>query len=348
MLDEPNPNEMEEKVRKLRELSEKASLGGGKERIGEQHARGKLTARERLDILLDPSSFVETDRFVMHQSHNFDMQKQKALGDGVVTGYGKLDGRQVFVYAHDFTVLGGSVGESFAEKVCKVMDQAVKVGCPIVGLNDSGGARIQEGVVGLGGFAEIFYRNVMASGVVPQISVILGPCAGGAVYSPALTDFVIMVDKESYMFITGPNVVKSTLNETVSFDDLGSAAVHSQITGVSHFLAPDEHTALDLVRRLLSYLPANNMEDPPVLETGDSADRLVEGLTSIVPADPYQPYDMREVITRLVDVSTFLEVHAHWAQNIIVGFARLNGESSRHSGESASPLSRVSGCECFS
>lgn len=318
---------MEEKVRKLCELSEKASLGGGKERIEEQHVRGKLTARERLDILLDSGSFVETDRFVMHQSHNFDMQKQKVLGDGVVTGYGRLDGRQVFVYAHDFTVLGGSVGESFAEKVCKVMDQAVKVGSPIVGLNDSGGARIQEGVVGLGGFAEIFYRNVMASGVVPQISVILGPCAGGAVYSPALTDFVIMVDKESYMFITGPNVVKSTLNETVSFDDLGGAAVHSQITGVSHFLAPDEHTALDLVRQLLSYLPANNLEDPPVIETDDSADRLVDGLTSIVPADPYQPYDMRELITRMVDVSTFLEVHAHWAQNIIVGFARLNGES---------------------
>src|SRR5208337_4323070 len=245
---------MEEKVRKLRELSEKASLGGGKERIEEQHARGKLTAHERLDILLDSGSFIETDRFVMHRSHNFDMQKQKVLGDGVVTGYGRLDGRLVFVYAHDFTILGGSVGESFAEKVCKVMDQAVKVGSPIVGLNDSGGARIQEGDVGLGGFAEIFYRNVMASGVVPQISVILGPCAGGAVYSPALTDFVIMVDKESYMFITGPNVVKSTLNETVSFDDLGGAAVHSQITGVSHFLAPDEQTALDLVRQLLSYL----------------------------------------------------------------------------------------------
>ena len=276
MLDEPNPNEMEEKVRKLRELSEKASLGGGKERIGEQHARGKLTARERLDILLDPSSFVETDRFVMHQSHNFDMQKQKVLGDGVVTGYGKLDGRQVFVYAHDFTVLGGSVGESFAEKVCKVMDQAVKVGSPIVGLTIRG-AQDSGGGCGTRRVCEIFYRNVMASGVVPQISVIMGPCAGGAVYSPALTDFVIMVDKESYMFVTGPNVVKSVLNEEVSFDDLGSAAVHSQMTGVSHFLAPDEQTALDLVRRLLSYLPSNNMEDPPVVETGDSADRLVDG-----------------------------------------------------------------------
>ena len=317
---------MEEKIRKLRELSEKATLGGGKERIEEQHAQGKLTARERLDILVDSGSFVETDRFALHQSHNFDMQKNRILGDGVVTGHAKIDGRQVFVFAHDFTVFGGSVGETFAEKVCKIMDQAMKVGAPIIGLNDSGGARIQEGVAGLGGFAEIFYRNVMASGVVPQISVIMGPCAGGAVYSPAITDFVIMVDKKSHMFVTGPNVVKAVLNETVSFEDLGGAAVHAQITGVSHFLAPDEHAALGLVKQLLSYLPSNNLEDPLVVKTGDSPDRVVEGLSSIVPSDPYRTYDMKEIITRVVDFGTFLEVHAHWAQNIIVGFARLDGE----------------------
>lgn len=325
MLNEPQ-DQMEDRIKRLRELREKAALGGGKERIEEQHAKGKLTARERLEILVDQDSFVETDRFVQHQSHNFQMQKNRILGDGVVTGHAKIDGRQVFVFAHDFTVFGGSVGESFAEKICKIMDQAIKVGAPIIGLNDSGGARIQEGVAGLGGFAEIFYRNVMASGVIPQISVIMGPCAGGAVYSPAITDFVIMVDKESYMFVTGPNVVKSVLNETISFEDLGGASVHSQTTGVSHFLAPDEHAALNLVKQLLSYFPSNNLEDPPVTETGDSPDRLVDGLTSIVPSDPYRTYDMRNVITRVIDTGTFLEVHAHWAQNIIVGFARLNGE----------------------
>ena len=324
-MQDEQPSKMDEKTAKLRELGEQAVLGGGKQRIEEQHERGKLTARERLDLLVDADSFVETDRFVVHQSYNFDMQKNRILGDGVVTGHGKIGGRPVFVFAHDFTVFGGSVGEAFAQKVCKIMDQAIRVGAPIIGLNDSGGARIQEGVSGLGGFAEMFYRNVMASGVVPQISVIMGPCAGGAVYSPAITDFVIMVDKKSYMFVTGPNVVKSVLNETVTFEDLGGAAVHSHITGVSHFMAPDEETALDIVRQLLSYLPSNNMEDPPIVETGDPPDRLVGNLSSIVPTDPFRPYDMKEVISAIVDSGTFLEVHSHWAQNIVVGFARLDG-----------------------
>jgi len=274
---------LKQKIERLRALREQSLLGGGKERIDEQHAKGKLTARERLDLLLDPGSFVEVDRFAVSQSMDLIAQNRRILGDGVVTGHGTVEGRPVFVFAHDFTVFGGSLGETFAAKVCKIMDHAMKVGAPVIGLNDSGGARIQEGVVSLGGYAEIFYRNVLASGVVPQISVIMGPCAGGAVYSPALTDFTIMVDKTSYMFITGPDVVKSVLDEDVTFESLGGASVHNQISGVAHFFAPDESSALNLVKVLLSYLPQNNLEDPPVHKSEDDPNRMDPELPTIVP-----------------------------------------------------------------
>lgn len=315
------------KIDNLRELRERSLLGGGKERIDQQHSKGKLTARERLDLLLDPGSFVETDRFALSQSRNLGSEDKRILGDGVVTGYGTIDARPVYVFAHDFTVLGGSLGETFAMKICKIMDQALKVGVPIIGLNDSGGARIQEGVVSLGGYAEIFYRNVLASGVVPQISAILGPCAGGAVYSPALTDFVVMVDKTSHMFITGPDVVKSVLNEEVTFETLGGASVHSQTSGTSHFFAEDEMSAMQLMKRVLSYLPQNNLEDPPLVKTGDDPNRMDSELSSIVPSDMDRPYDVKEVIARVVDIGSFLEVHALWALNIVIGFARLDGRS---------------------
>jgi acetyl-CoA carboxylase carboxyltransferase component len=315
------------KIDRLRELRERSLLGGGNDRIDEQHRKGKLTARERLDLLLDHGSFVELDRFAMSQSGELGNEDKRILGDGVVTGHGKVDGRPVFVFAHDFTVFGGSLGETFASKVCKIMDQALKVGAPVIGLNDSGGARIQEGVVSLGGYAEIFHRNVLASGVVPQISAIMGPCAGGAVYSPALTDFVIMVDKTSYMFITGPDVVKSVLNEEVTFEGLGGAAVHSQTSGVSHFFAQDEATAIQLIKTVLSYIPQNNLEDPPVLKTGDDPNRMDYELSSIVPSDRDKPYDVRDVITRVADIGSFLEIQSQWAPNIVVGFGRLDGRS---------------------
>jgi len=315
------------KIDRLRELRERSLLGGGNDRIDEQHRKGKLTARERLDLLLDPGSFVELDRFAMSQSGELGNEDKRILGDGVVTGHGKVDGRPVFVFAHDFTVFGGSLGETFALKVCKIMDQALNVGAPVIGLNDSGGARIQEGVVSLGGYAEIFHRNVRASGVVPQISAIMGPCAGGAVYSPALTDFVIMVDKTSYMFITGPDVVKSVLNEEVTFEGLGGAAVHSQTSGVSHFFAQDEATAIQLIKTVLSYIPQNNLEDPPVLKTGDDPNRMDYELLSIVPSDRDKPYDVRDVITRVADIGSFLEIQSQWALNIVVGFGRLDGRS---------------------
>jgi acetyl-CoA/propionyl-CoA carboxylase carboxyl transferase subunit len=263
----------------------------------------------------------------MSQSGELGNEDKRILGDGVVTGHGKVDGRPVFVFAHDFTVFGGSLGETFALKVCKIMDQALNVGAPVIGLNDSGGARIQEGVVSLGGYAEIFHRNVRASGVVPQISAIMGPCAGGAVYSPALTDFVIMVDKTSYMFITGPDVVKSVLNEEVTFEGLGGAAVHSQTSGVSHFFAQDEATAIQLIKTVLSYIPQNNLEDPPVLKTGDDPNRMDYELLSIVPSDRDKPYDVRDVITRVADIGSFLEIQSQWALNIVVGFGRLDGRS---------------------
>jgi len=318
---------VKDKIAALRELREKAKLGGGKERIDEQHKKGKLTARERLDLLLDPGSFVELDRFVMHRFRDFGMDQKRYAGDGVVTGYGTIDGRTVYVFSHDFTVFGGSLGEMFARKICKIMDLAMKAGAPIVGVNDSGGARIQEGVVSLGGYADIFFRNVLASGVVPQISAVMGPCAGGAVYSPAMTDFILMVDKTSHMFITGPDVVKSVLDQEVTFDNLGGASVHSRSSGVAHFFCSSDEEALNTIRRLLSYVPSNNLDDPPRVNTGDDPNRQEIILNTIIPDDPDRSYDMKEVITAVLDKGSFLEVHGLWAPNIIVGFGRLNGRS---------------------
>jgi propionyl-CoA carboxylase beta chain len=318
---------VKEKIEKLREMKEKSRLGGGKERIEAQHRRGKLTARERIDMLLDPGSFVELDPFMIHQCTDFGMDRKKILGDGVVTGYGTIDGRLAFVFSQDFTVFGGSLGEMFAEKVCKMMDLAMKSGAPVVGLNDSGGARIQEGVASLAGYGDIFFRNVMASGVIPQISAIMGPCAGGAVYSPALTDFILMVKETSHMFITGPQVIKAVIGQEVSFEDLGGALVHSQTSGVAHFIADSEEECVETIKELLSYLPSNNMEDPPIVDTGDDPNRTDERLPEIVPADPDKPYDIKEVIASVVDNGDFLEVHPLWAPNIVIGFARLNGYS---------------------
>ena len=318
---------VKEKIERLRELREKAKLGGGKERIEAQHAKGKLTARERIELLLDPDSFVEIDPFVVHRCTEFGMAEKKILGDGVVTGYGTIDGRLVFVFSQDFTVFGGSLGEMFAKKVCKIMDLAMKVGAPVIGLNDSGGARIQEGVASLAGYGDIFFRNVLASGVVPQISAIMGPCAGGAVYSPALTDFIIMVDKTSHMFITGPNVIKAVLGQEVTFEELGGALVHNQKSGVAHFVVKNEEECMQLIRTLLSYLPSNNMEDPPIVDTGDDPNRMDEGLADIIPDDPDKPYDVKEIIYSVVDNGEFLEVQPLWAPNIVIGFARLNGKT---------------------
>jgi len=315
------------KIQQLRELKAKARLGGGLERIERQHAKGKLTARERLDLLLDENSFHELDMFVTHRIYDFGMQEQKILGDGVVTGYGTIDGRLVFVFSQDFTVFGGSLSMAHAEKICKIMDLAMRNGAPVIGLNDSGGARIQEGVVSLGGYAEIFLRNVLASGVIPQISAIMGPCAGGAVYSPAMTDFIIMVKGTSFMHITGPDVIRAVTREEVTSEELGGAMVHSTISGVAHFAANDERECLQLIRRLLSYIPQNNLEDPPYVVPTDDPLRMDEALDSIVPDSPTKPYDMKEVIRRVVDNGEFLEVHEGYAQNIIVGFARLNGRS---------------------
>ena len=311
----------------LLNLRKEALLGGGQDRIDAQHAKGKMTARERVDAFLDKGTFRELDAFVAHRTHDFQMDKKTFLGDSVVTGWGQVEGRPVYVFSQDFTVLGGSLGEVHAEKICKVMDLAVKNGVPVVGLNDSGGARIQEGVVSLGAYADIFLRNTLASGVVPQISAILGPCAGGAVYSPALTDFILMVKKTSHMFITGPDVVKTVTHEDVSMDDLGGAAIHATKSGVAHFVAEDEADALATLRLLLSYLPSNNMEDAPHLETGDDPNRRDESLNSIVPDDPRKGYDMHEVIGKIVDNGDFLEIHAAFAGNIIVGFARMDGNT---------------------
>ncbi|MCL6647841.1 MAG: acyl-CoA carboxylase subunit beta [Chloroflexi bacterium] len=313
------------KIAQLRALREQARLGGGPKRIAAQHARGKLTARERLDLLLDEGSFVEFDMFVTHRTTDFGLAEQKYLGDGVVTGWGKIDGRPVFIFSQDFTVFGGSLSETYAEKICKIMDLAMQNGVPIIGLNDSGGARIQEGVASLAGYAEIFTRNVLASGVVPQISAILGPCAGGAVYSPAMTDFIFMVRDTSYMFVTGPDVVKTVTHEEVTFDELGGAVVHNTVSGVAHFLAESEAECLDQVRRLLSFLPLNNAEDPPRRPCDDPPDRMDPELDTIVPEVPTKSYDMHEVIRRVVDHGDFFEVMAGWAQNLIIGFARLGG-----------------------
>ncbi len=315
------------RIAKLDELNQKALLGGGEARIKKQHEAGKLTARERIDLLLDPGSFNELDRFVTHRTTDFGMANDRPLGDGVVTGWGHVDGRKVFVFAQDFTVFGGSLGAAFASKICKVMDLAMKVGAPVIGLNDSGGARIQEGVESLAGYAEIFTRNTLASGVVPQISAILGPCAGGAVYSPALTDFVLMVEGTSYMFITGPDVIKAVTHEEVSKEQLGGAATHASKSGCAHFVAADDRGCIAQIRELLSFLPSNNQEDPPRKETRDPAERDVPALDTMIPAEPNRPYDVKDVITAAVDDAHFFEVQPDYAANIVVGFARVGGRS---------------------
>jgi len=315
------------KIERLRQLREQARLGGGQQRIDAQHAKGKLTARERLDLLLDPGSFRELDMFVTHRAVGFGIEEQKFLGDSVVTGWGTIEGRLVYVFSQDFTVFGGSLSEVHAEKVCKIMDLAMKNGAPVIGLNDSGGARIQEGVVSLAGYAYIFLRNVLASGVIPQISAIMGPCAGGAVYSPAMTDFILMVKGTSFMHITGPDVIKAVTHEEVTSEELGGAMVHNTKSGVAHFAAEDEEDCIFLIKKLLSFIPQNNMEDPPFVPTDDPPDRMDEALDAIVPDSPTKSYDMKDVIRRVVDNGDFFEVHEHWAQNIIVGFARLGGFS---------------------
>ena len=316
------PTDPRERLENMREAARK---GGGEARIKSQHDRGKLTARERIDLLLDPGSFVETDMFATHRCQDFGMEEKVIPGDGVVTGYGSINGRHIFVFSQDFTVFGGSLAEAHAAKICKIMDMAMKAGKPVIGLNDSGGARIQEGVVSLGGYADIFLRNTLASGVIPQISVIMGPCAGGAVYSPAITDFVMMVEGTSHMFITGPNVVKTVTHEDVTFDELGGAGIHGSKTGVSHFTASSDQEALARVRELLSYLPLNNQEDPPVNESQDDPGRADKELDSIVPDQPNKPYDIKDIVHRVVDDGKFLEVHETYAANLVVGFARMDG-----------------------
>jgi len=314
-------------IRQLREQRAQSNLGGGQDRIDRQHKAGKITARERLDLLLDGGSFRELDRFVTHRATGFGMEKRKPLGDGVVTGYGTINGRLTYVFAQDFTVMGGSLGQAHAEKICKVLDLAMKNGAPVIGLNDSGGARIQEGVVSLGGYGDIFLRNVLASGVIPQISCIMGPSAGGAVYSPAITDFIVMVRETSYMFVTGPEVVKTVTHEEVTADELGGAWLHNTESGVAHFAAEDEEDALYTVRQLLSFLPQNNVEDPPAVPCQDDPLRTDDGLNTVIPDDPSRPYDMKQVVRAVVDEGDFLEVMEHYAANLIVGFARLNGRS---------------------
>ncbi|HLZ25680.1 MAG TPA: acyl-CoA carboxylase subunit beta [Ktedonobacterales bacterium] len=316
-----------EKLEELRRLKEQAQLGGGQKRIDAQHRKGKLTARERLDLLLDPDTFQELDMFATHRSADFGLAEQKILGDGVVTGYGKIDGRLVYVFSQDFTVFGGSLSEAHAEKICKILDLAMKNGAPVIGLNDSGGARIQEGVVSLGAYADIFLRNTLASGVIPQLSAVMGPCAGGAVYSPAITDFIFMVEGTSHMFVTGPNVVKTVTHEDVSFDELGGATIHTSTSGVAHFNMASEAECLQGLRTLFGYLPSNNMDDLPVLACDDPTDRADESLDEIIPDNPNRPYNMKEIIQRVVDTGSFFEVHEQYAKNIIVGFARLNGRS---------------------
>ncbi len=315
------------KIQRLRKMREQSHLGGGQERIAIQHNKGRLTARERINLLLDKGSFRETDAFAQHRTHDFGLDKQKYLSDSVVTGWGTIDGRLMYVFSQDFTVFGGSLGEVHAKKICKIMDMALKNGAPVIGLNESGGARIQEGVVSLGAYADIFLRNTLASGVIPQISAIMGPCAGGAVYSPALTDFIFMVRASSYMFVTGPDVIKTVTHEDVDFEQLGGAGVHSEVSGISHVTADSEADCLYLIRKLMSYLPQNNMEDPPFLQTSDDPLRMEERLDTIIPDDPSKPYDIKEVIRLVVDDGLFYEIHENYAQNIVVGFARLGGHS---------------------
>ncbi len=318
---------MNEKIEHLRQLREQSQQGGGAERIARQRKAGKMTARERIEMLLDKGTFHEIDAFVVHRERNFGMDKQKFLGDSVITGWGTIDGRLVYVFSQDFTVFGGSLSQVHAEKVVKIMDMAVRNGAPIIGLNDSGGARIQEGVVSLGGYADIFLRNTLASGVIPQISAIMGPCAGGAVYSPALTDFIFMVKNSSHMFITGPDVVKTVTGEEVTFEELGGAMTHNATSGVAHMAAESEADALFLIREMMSYLPANNMEDPPFKETGDDPLRTEAALDTLVPQNPNKPYDIKEAIRLIMDNGEFYEIQEHFAENIIIGFARLGGYS---------------------
>lgn len=315
-----------ENINKLREVKSEALLGGGKKRIESQHKKGKLSARERIELLLDKGSFEEMDLFVRHQSHDFDLDKQRFYTDGVITGTGKIDGRTVCVFSQDFTILGGSLAEYHAKKICKIMDMALKIGVPVIGINDSGGARIQEGVVSLGGYADIFLRNTLASGVIPQISAIVGPCAGGAVYSPAITDFVFMVDKVSYMFVTGPNVVKTVTHEEVTFDDLGGAHTHASKSGVSHFTSENEHECFQSIRKLVSYIPLNNVDPAPEVES-NQAEKNLESLNNFLPDNPNKPYNVKEIITSVIDDDSFFEVHKEYAENIVVGFGRINGRS---------------------
>ncbi|KPK77967.1 MAG: methylmalonyl-CoA carboxyltransferase [candidate division Zixibacteria bacterium SM23_73] len=318
---------VEKKLNDLKEKVRLADLGGGKERIERQHEAGKFTARERINLLLDEGSFEEMDKLVVHQSRDFGMEKKRIYGDGVVSGYGRIEGRTVYVFAQDFTVFGGSLSGANAAKIVKIMDLAMKVGAPVIGLNDSGGARIQEGVASLGGYADIFLRNVLASGVIPQISAIMGPCAGGAVYSPAMTDFIIMTKEISNMFITGPEVIKAVTHEEVTMEELGGAETHNTLSGVAHFAAENEEDALVLIREVLSFIPNNNMEDPPQRETQDPAHRVSEELNFIIPDDPNQPYDIRKIIQEVLDENYFFEVQAEYAKNIVIGFGRLGGKS---------------------
>ncbi len=318
---------LEEKLNKLEEMRTEAKLGGGEKRIESQHKKGKLTARERIELLVDANSFEEFDMFVTHRSTQFGLEKQKFLGDGVVTGCGKINGRITYIFSQDFTVFGGSLSEAHAEKICKIMEMAMKVGAPVVGLNDSGGARIQEGVVSLGGYADIFLLNTLASGVIPQISLILGPCAGGAVYSPAITDFTFMTKGTSYMFVTGPNVVKTVTHEDVTSEELGGAMVHASKSGVAHFACENEADTITKLKQMMRYIPQNNLEDPPFVECTDPLTREDDSLNKIVPENPNQPYDMKDVINAIVDKGSFFEVHEEYAQNILVGFAHLGGRS---------------------
>src|SRR5688572_31142903 len=315
----------EDKLKKLYELKNLAESGGGKERIDAQHSKGKLTARERIDLLLDEGSFLELDKYVTHRSD--DPETQKFYGDGVITGFGSINGRKIFVYAYDFTVLGGSLGEMASKKIVKIMDRAIKVGAPLIGIIDSGGARIQEGVMSLDGYGDIFFRNTMASGVIPQITASIGPCAGGAVYSPAMTDFVIMVENIGQMFVTGPEVVKEVLSQEVSFEELGGARAHATKSGVAHFIANNEYDCFDKVKKLLAFIPQNNAEEPAIVETNDDPNRIDSKLINILPENPYQQYDMKEIIKSIVDNGDFFEVHELFAENIIVGFARMGGRS---------------------
>lgn len=322
-----NENQNLVKIRDLEKRNERALQGGGADRLKKHKEGGRLTARERLDVLLDPGSFVEMDRFVTHRCSNFDMADKKIPGDGVITGYGRINGRLVYTYAQDFTVFGGSMSRTQANKICKIFDMAMKNGAPLVGLNDSGGARIQEGIESLAGYADIFVRNTLASGVVPQISAIMGPCAGGAVYSPSITDFVFMVKNTSYMFVTGPDVIKTVTHEDVTKEELGGAITHAQKSGVAHFASQDDKQCLLMIRQLLSFLPSNNMDDPPIVPTRDKPDRADDSLNTLIPDNPRKPYDMLEVIKKIVDEGYFLEVHEHYAKNVVVGFARFNGRS---------------------